>query len=300
MKIQRIMKDIDIKSYKDYFRLIKGQNSKTMHDLYDMVYFEKHVGNKEMANLYFKTKGLAPTIYTQFPIELANIQPGDKVIDIGCGRGEVVFQTANLGAISTGVDYSESAIELALCTRKQHSKEIQERTEFICGNAEKLDFGENFFDKAFLLDVVEHVSQDELYAILREIKRVLKDQGILILHSAPNLWSRTYGYWLFSLISLVRGGKTIVHPVVAEFQQLKSDPNLDEMKILLHINEQSILSIKLSLHFCGFKSKVWLQKSGNQWACRKDIKGRIFSLIFDLLRLKFILGSDIYAVAYPK
>lgn len=294
------MKDIDIKSYKDYLRLIKGQNSKTMHELYDRFYFEKHVGNMEMANLYFKSKGLAPTIYTQFPIEHANIQPGDKVIDIGCGRGEVVFQTANLGAISTGIDYSASAIELALCTRKQHSKEIQGKTEFICGNAEKLDFAENFFDKAFLLDVVEHVSRDELHAILKEIKRILKDQGILILHSSPNLWSQTYGYWLYSLVFLARRGKIPVHPIVAEFQQLKSDTNYDEMKIILHVNEQSVLSLKLSLHFCGFKSKTWLQNSGNQWACRKDLKGRIFSLIFDLIGLKFIFGSDIFAVASPK
>ena len=56
--------DIDIKSYRDYRRLIKGHTSKSMYPLYDRLYFERHVANKESADLYFRTKGLAPTRYT--------------------------------------------------------------------------------------------------------------------------------------------------------------------------------------------------------------------------------------------
>ena len=136
---------INIESYSDYRRIIKGESSKSLKALYDKYYFTNCVGNKELAEGFFKTKGLGTTQYTKLPIKLANIQRGDRVLDVGCGRGEIVFQTANLGAISTGIDFSKDAIEIAQSIRNEHSKEIINRTNFICCNAEKIDFSDNTF-----------------------------------------------------------------------------------------------------------------------------------------------------------
>jgi len=294
---KQIKADFEIKSYRDFQRFIKGHTSKSLHKLYDDLYFKKHVGDKEISEIYFKNLGLAQTKYTKIPLEIAHIQPEDKVIDIGCGRGEIVFQAASQGAHVIGIDFSDSAIKIACNIREKHKEDIKSRTEFFCCNAEKLKFDDNFFDKVFLLDVVEHLSKSELRTVLFEIKRVLKPEGKLIIHTSPNVWTRNYGYWLKSFVFLLLKRKKPVHPIVDQFKMLKSDPEYDEYKLILHINEQSILSLKRNLKKCGFKSKVWLGNTGNQWSSSKDFKGKILSFFYILSRLKYILGSEIFAIA---
>jgi len=61
---------------------------------------------------------------------------------------------------------------------------------------------------------------------------------------------------------------------------LKTDPEYDEHKILLHINEQSILSLRRHLKACGFKSRVWLGSTGNPWSNRRDLSGRTASMLY--------------------
>jgi ubiquinone/menaquinone biosynthesis C-methylase UbiE len=299
MKKRVIDTDLNIKSYRDYRRLIKGHTAKSLHEMYDDIYFEKHVGSKEMSDVFFKSLGLTETKYTKIPLEIAQIKAGDIVLDIGCGRGEMVFQSANKKAHATGIDYSEAAIKIARNIQEKHTDDIRSRITFLCCNAENLDFGDNTFDTAFLLDVVEHVSQSELYAILREIRRVLKTDGRLIIHTTPNIWSRSVGYRLKSIAKFFLTGKTAVHPIVAQFQQLKSDPDYNEDKLFLHINEQSVLSMKMNLMKCGFKSRVWLNNSGNIWASPKGFINSLISILYKLSGLKYIFGSDIYVVALP-
>jgi ubiquinone/menaquinone biosynthesis C-methylase UbiE len=290
----------DIRSYKDYKKIIKQQSAKSMHTLYDAMYFQKHVGNKEMGRVYLETKGMAQTPYTVLPLKVANIQPGDRVIDIGCGRGEVVFQAAKAGAKAVGIDYAESAIHLAQSVRLQNDASIQALTEFTCTNAEKLEFPDNSFNKAFFLDVIEHVATDELLRILKEIHRILEPGGILIIHSTPNVLSRTYGYRLQAFFYFLKHWSLPVHPVVQQYRTLKTDPDYDERKVFLHINEHSIFSLRRALKECGFISQVSLLRSGSPWESDKSIFSIILHRIFKMLRVHYLLGSDLFAVASPK
>src|SRR3989338_2234742 len=54
-----------------------------------------------------------------------------KVLDIGCGRGELVLYAAKKGAESIGIDYSKNAIKLAELLKKKQSKKIAERMSFL-------------------------------------------------------------------------------------------------------------------------------------------------------------------------
>ncbi len=47
------------------------------------------------------------------PLYLTNITPGMRVVDIGCGRGELVINCARLGARTWGIDYARAALLLA-------------------------------------------------------------------------------------------------------------------------------------------------------------------------------------------
>jgi len=107
---------------------------------------------------------------------------GEKVLDLGCGNGRFyeLFQKKNVDYI--GVDSSEKLIEIA---KKRYPK-----GRFQVANALNLPFPNNFFDKVYVIAVFHHIpSQEFRLQFLREIKRVLKKEGLLIL-TVWNLWQK--------------------------------------------------------------------------------------------------------------
>src|SRR5512141_2367552 len=44
---------------------------------------------------------------------VAAVRPGMRVLDVGCGRGEILRHCARLGADAYGVDYAPVAVEMS-------------------------------------------------------------------------------------------------------------------------------------------------------------------------------------------
>jgi len=108
--------------------------------------------------------------------------PGEKVLDLGCGNGRFFefFKEKNIDYF--GVDSSEKLIEIA---KKKYPK-----GKFQVANALNLPFPSNFFDKVYSLAVLHHIPSKEFrLRFLKEVKRVLKPEGLLIL-TVWNLWPR--------------------------------------------------------------------------------------------------------------
>ena len=105
-------------------------------------------------------------------IKSKNLSKG-KFLDIGTGPGTQAIQLAKIGFEVTGTDLSKSAIEKA--------KKISSKVNFVTDDFMKSKLPDNEFD--FILDRgcfhVFDVSQRQNY--LRQLKRVLKDGGILFL-----------------------------------------------------------------------------------------------------------------------
>lgn len=75
----------------------------------------------------------APTHTSRTIAEALEIQPGDTVIDVGCGSGVLSFVSARLGAERVvGCDLSPEAVEVARDNAKRLG--LAERTEFRVGN----------------------------------------------------------------------------------------------------------------------------------------------------------------------
>jgi ubiquinone/menaquinone biosynthesis C-methylase UbiE len=111
----------------------------------------------------------------------------ERVLDSGCGSGRLFELLSHTNYY--GVDFSEKLIEIA--------KEKYKEGKFFVANALNLPFPENFFDKVYSISVLHHIPSEEFrLQYLKEIKRVLKKDGLLILR-VWDFWKRIEGWRLF-------------------------------------------------------------------------------------------------------
>ncbi len=96
-----------------------------------------------------------------------------KILDVGCGKGDLSLYLAQKGAIVTGIDLSKNYIDL--CNIR--SKENHLKIDFIVMNAQVPDFEDNAFDIIVGSRIIHHLPDINLF--YRECKRLLKKKGFI-------------------------------------------------------------------------------------------------------------------------
>ena len=112
-------------------------------------------------------------------VEHYGLKPGDKILDIGCGKGYLLYDFTKVvdGLELHGIDISEYAIE--------NSKlEIKDRLQM--GNATSLPWPDNYFDFVYSITTLHNLHNFELDAALREMERVGKGHKYLCVESYRN------------------------------------------------------------------------------------------------------------------
>ncbi|MEK7543789.1 MAG: methyltransferase domain-containing protein [Patescibacteria group bacterium] len=115
--------------------------------------------------------------------EIELVKKGGKLLDLGCGVGlflETMLETANYKWVLHGVEINEGLIVEA---KRRLGQKI---SNLHLGRLTTLRFEKDFFDCITCFDVLEH--DDQLESTLREIKRILKPSGTLLIQS-PNQFS---------------------------------------------------------------------------------------------------------------
>lgn len=97
-------------------------------------------------------------------LERCNLEPGKKVLDLGCGTGITSIFMARRGCKVTGVDFAENLIEYA----REHNK--NKNTDYIVGDITDIDL-EQPFDLICLTDVLEHVDPKKLGDVMSTIQK---------------------------------------------------------------------------------------------------------------------------------
>ena len=183
--------------------------------------------------------------------ELAAVEPGMLVLDVGCGRGEIVRHCARLGADVFGIDYADVAVRM---TRRlidgEASHHLPGRMAVARSDAKHLPFSDGMFDRVLMFDVVEHLYPWELHQALVDIRRVMKPDGRLIVHTAPNRW---YDQFAYPVVRLVR-------TLMGQGEQYPRNPRQFGVAVNehVHVNEQSLFSMQHTLSRSGFRTQVWL------------------------------------------
>lgn len=93
--------------------------------------------------------------------------PGDRVLDVGCGKGHLVKALSELGVDAVGIDLNPKASDVAVVARVRTM------------SATKLDFDDAAFDAVVSFHAIEHIPSIE--HALREMARVVKPAGKVLL-----------------------------------------------------------------------------------------------------------------------
>jgi cyclopropane fatty-acyl-phospholipid synthase-like methyltransferase len=215
--------------------------SKDVRHLYTESYFmENATGHDEFKRFEGKFEQLIEKF--RMVIEYLELNKTCSLLDIGCGRGELVIYHALAGGKATGVDFSEEAIKLA----ESKAAELKAECKFQISSFEKID-EEIKYDRIVSIDFIEHIAVEEGRAFFKKCLNLLNPGGRLIVYTFPNTIRRKYGYKLIRALSIVKG---------KPLPEKEPDTISDHYK-QYHLNEQNYFSLKKSATNAGFgKVKV--------------------------------------------
>lgn len=124
------------------------------------------------------------------PWILSRINVPSVILDVGCGAGFLSNELALAGHKVTGIDLSETSLEVA--SRYDQTKTVTYKV----ANAYELPFPDASFDVVCAMDFLEHV--EDPAKVIKEFSRVLKPGGNFFYHT----FNRNIIAW-FVIIKLV-------------------------------------------------------------------------------------------------
>lgn len=152
--------------------------------------YEKQYGKKKLINLPKKKYwGLRRLLrkhdWDRYALAEQLIHPNKKILDIGCGEGNLLFRLKDKFDELYGLDVAPSRLKEAEAKIKESDPSKASKFRFVEGNADDpLPFPNDFYDVITCIAVMEHVY--DIFPLVKEMYRVLKPGGYIIAE-VPNI-----------------------------------------------------------------------------------------------------------------
>ena len=112
----------------------------------------------------------------QGTIALANLQPGDAVLDVGCGTGKLVLKAEKVvghAGTAVGLDVEPAMVAQA----KNNAAKTHSHATFGVASIDNIPYPDNSFDVVVSSLVYHHLSPQQKQDGFQEVMRVLKSNG---------------------------------------------------------------------------------------------------------------------------
>jgi len=232
-------------------------------------------------------------------LNMLNIADGMTVLETGFGRGELLYHCAKRGAKVAGVDLSVDAVEIAKEVLRDFPTADIRVADVTC-----LPYGENTFDRVFAGDVLEHLPFENGVKMLKEMYRVLKPRGIMLIHTSPN---NIFTKWIYPVARLFL--KFLDEEAIFIIDRQRQDLKIRKKNNCLtshdHAHEYDLFSLKRVAKTADLNNpQVWVDgdilRSGNYRHTKvmgKNILVRFIGAIGSWGLLRCLLGNDLYLMS---
>jgi demethylmenaquinone methyltransferase/2-methoxy-6-polyprenyl-1,4-benzoquinol methylase len=176
-------------------------------------------------------------LWKRFTIEIAGVRPGQRVLDIAAGTGDLSRQlSARVGADGTVIAADINAAMLGLGRDRLLDRGLAGNIAYVQADAERLPFADNSFDLVMIGFGLRNVTDKA--AALASMHRVLRPGGRLLVleFSRPTLApvAQLYDQYSFRILPLI--GRLVARDEASYrylAESIRMHPPQDELKSLM-------------------------------------------------------------------
>jgi ubiquinone/menaquinone biosynthesis C-methylase UbiE len=172
---------------------------------------------------------------TDWTVELLDLQPHDRAVELGCGagRGLVLAARAAVPSLVAGMDLSPTMLRSAAHRLRRAGQ--HERTSLLRGNLEALPYADSSLDKIWSVHTFYFWADPE--AVFADLLRVLAPGGRVVVTLATGTVSRAGDdqFWpLHQQVAALVGELNSWPEVTAELRRGPNSRQFNNVAIVLH------------------------------------------------------------------